>query len=313
MVIMRDTRDTFFEEWEYRHRKAEQVYNNLVSREFSREDPTNPSTVKAHLRQIPPVFIGLWGGSKDSKTGEADEADVKTLDFLTNMLYHSELKEVKVEERPFQISDSKYTIYIIFCDLHHIYANGVGPEQCEQYFNTLKPVVENTTERFKREYESKLRGEKKLIGCFHLNYSLIRLSSILDEERYNLVENYAPEDQIHVYAPIKSEEIFQDAEFLSRISKMSAKHSRWINSHKAEDIARFYVEFEIYFLSILKNYSTKRFGGLDFTKGIFFSYSYPKIQRPIAEAAQVPMLYLHSIGKGHHECPWYVNGANLTG
>ena len=83
-------------------------------------------------------------------------------------------------------------------------------------------------------------------------------------------------------------------------------HARWESENIKKDIDRilipsieYYVDLEIHFLKIIKE---------KYPDTIFFSFSDPDIQKPIAEAANVPMFYFHADmhgGKFKNHVPWY--------
>jgi len=157
---------------------------------------------------------------------------------------------------------SQFTL--LFCDMHHVLVNGILYEETTKYHSSLIPMVQER------------------------NLKMIRLSDILGNQG---IEDYSDKD-----ARRKSHEVFASPKSLEKLCKAANKHSQYKGKLAAQDIARVYVEAELYFLKRLNEEDPRR---------LFCSFSDPEIQRPIAEAATIPMFYLHSAGKGHHECPWY--------
>lgn len=119
---------------------------------------------------------------------------------------------------------------------------------------------------------------------------IIRLSDLLG---VGDIKHYTDID-----SRIKAGEVINYPDFFEKLKEAARKHSK-LGKFGIEYIARIYVEVEIYFLQRVDELCPNQ---------IFFSFSDPTIQKPIAEVVQIPMLYLHSAGKGHHECPWYSGG-----
>lgn len=170
----------------------------------------------------------------------------------------------KIKKRLAQIySPSELTI--LFCDSHHILVNGAPRENSELYYRKINSM-----------------SQKR-------NIRVIRLSDLLPDVS---IDNYTDR-----YSRTEARKIKADKYLFKELKKAATKHSHLIPYlGNAEQIARLYVEVEVYFLRSVKE---------KFPDTIFFSFSDPDIQEPIVKAAQVSMLYFHSMGKGKHMCPWY--------
>lgn len=145
---------------------AKKAYLVLTKKKFSREEPCNPSGVMELLeyflleRYHPIQLLGLWGGSKESRTMTADKADLivlENLKKLENCLYDS-IADVKSYEHLDQgISLKEVRIKLLFCDAHHIIANRRSLEESLTYYESLKEVAK------KYDFEVlRLAGEKLL-------------------------------------------------------------------------------------------------------------------------------------------------------
>lgn len=280
---------------------ADEVANNIMnilrSNRYSRDEPTLENVIKERIKEL--MFsrinfeqgfgdnehnlhlVGLWGGSKEVYNNKADGADIRTLDYLCEL--RSEISHVKIGEEKFLRHchlDSSPHLSLLFCDLHHIVANGRESDESHHYFWSLK----------------KLTDER--------NIDLIKLSDIYKIAQFS--DYYIPLEHISdIDSRIAAAEIMAKNEAAKeKLIKAAKNHSLWIikkEGFKPEDIAKLYVEMEIRFLKMIKESKKHELTA-------YFSFSDPDIQKPIAEAANVPMLYLHSSGKGHHECPWYCPG-----
>lgn len=283
--LNRETLDTYLDT----QRQAERVYNILTSRKYSRGAPINKEAIIETIAEIDlevaykystderyqetserPFEIklsGLWGGSKESETGLADEADVAALDNLAALE-----KEINSIGGPRYIG--RFETELIFCDAHHFIANRMTKDAVEDYYGGIKQLAE--------EREISL---KRLFDFYWCDLGLATFPF-----RYAGLE-----------ARTKARELIStNPEFTSRIEDGTKKHSLWVQEGiSPKEIAKLYVQMEIDFLMRLNE---------EYPRRIFFSYSNPEIQRPIAEAADVSMLYFHSFSKGHNECPWYIQG-----
>jgi len=268
---------------------AEKVYTILTSKEFSREKPHDPLGIKERLEYFlleeyyPIQLLGLWGGSKESKTMEADEVDDIALENLKKV--EKSLSNAIAELQTYKsilITTKGVRIKILFCDAHHIVANRISLQDSLTYYNSLKEL----TDKYHFEI-SRLCGEKLLGLEPQISHYICPFIDYVSDEK----------------SRTKARTLFTNKDFAEKLSQNAAKHSLWVKEDKfpAEKIARLYTEMEIYFLNLLDR---KGLGDV-FNRFIYFSYSDPEIQRPLAEAAGVPMLFFHSLGKGHHECPWY--------
>jgi len=294
--------------------KTENVYQRLVSRRHSREDPANPAKLGENLYSgdpnwpgLLPPFIGLWGGSKDSSDGVADLADSAVLDKLYMTFFDSTARLVHLHDGSEPMaSDEHYNVYLIFCDSHHIIANGIEPEASERYYASLVPVVKSTQQRVYKSFIRNLDNPGSEYSSYLLrdgkseNFHLIRLSDIFDET--GGMRGVIPNQIADGYAVSRAQELLQNTDLAHGLVDAAKKHSKL--PCDPEKAALIYASMEISFLRLLEDYKTRRFGGVDFRNGIFFSYSNPEVQRPIAEAAGVPMLFFHSFGD-RNDVPWY--------
>ena len=298
--------------WLAKEREADRAFSYITSNNCSRDEPTNPARIKANLRVSPgPTFVGLWGGSKETKEGIADSADAAVLDYLYHslimakrFLFHS----MDGGKPMYLLNSQEYKVYLLFCDTHHIVANGIEPKRTEQYFESLETLLEKTDERYRNKWKRNRRvpvipGWASGDSSIYLN--LVRLSDILQDLTGLEDDDFAYANQI---SREKTEEIMANKEFVDLLADKARRHSLRVREKDADPvkIAKLYAQLEIFFLRKVNSYKSNRFNKADFTNAVFFSYSEPRIQRPIAEAADVPMLYFHSTGKGHHECPWYI-------
>ncbi|MFH1071807.1 MAG: hypothetical protein V1743_00060, partial [Nanoarchaeota archaeon] len=223
----------------------------------------------------------LWGGSKESEKGIADSMDVVALDRLVAL--RDELQPVfHGTEMKGQAKDTAFffNLSILFCDVHHYIANGKRYDAICSYNNSLEKLV-----------------KERNMGWQYLKY--YQWPNFRIGKNDNDFLNHIG----YLDARLKARELLSsNPGFASAVMDAAKKHSLWAKQGYAlEHIVKLYVQIEIEFLqSIAPN------------KGVvFISFSDPTIQRPIAEAADVPMLYFHSLGKTRHECPWYVAGEPL--
>ncbi|MDO8480760.1 MAG: hypothetical protein Q7S65_02980 [Nanoarchaeota archaeon] len=164
-------------------------------------------------------------------------------------------------------------ICVLFCDTHHQVANGKDRDACRQYGNDIRSLALTYDLSFVFLSDSYTAG----VPCTS------NIASHLE----------------HIGDPAlreKTQTLFRQEAFRKKATDASAKHSQLVKrGTSAEVAARLYTLIELDFLTQLQR-----------PERVFASYSDPAIQRPIAEATPVPMLYLHSSGPGHHACPWYV-------
>ena len=109
------------------------------------------------------------------------------------------------------------------------------------------------------------------------------------------IDNYSS-----TLARIAAQKIMEDSEVKERVINTAKKHS----SHKGlprYEIALVYLETEIFFLSKLDAHFSNM--------PLFFAFSDPAVQKPIALAAGVPMFHFNAkLDSGVHDCPWYAQG-----
>lgn len=235
----------------------------LSSKRISRTGPSNPELAAARIRQksgqgMPVEFLGLWGGSKEGNHNKADGFDEKSLDFLAN---------VKDEVRNTLHIKSEFTL--IFCDAHHVIANGRREQETSSYFWSLEPLVEQ-------------RG-----------MALMSLQAVMGRQME--LENYRTRD-----SELEARRLLASPEFFGRASKAVARHSLLVgNALTLREVVEIYVAMEMHSLR-----------QIDLAYGqapVFFSFSDPGVQKPIALAAKVPMLHFHTTENRHHGVPWYMS------
>ncbi len=235
---------------------AKQVCHSLSSPRFSRVLPTKSGEIEGSIRES---LLNNTTLRFTGLWGGSKEGIAGDEADKKSLGFIAEMQsELRKNALPVQVS-------LLFCDVHHILVNGRSPAETRQYYSVLSPLV--------RE-----RG-----------LSLTRLSELLGAAS---LDDYTDKE-----SRIKAASVINNQEAFNELNEAARKHSRFVKSGiYPEEIARIYVEVEIFFL--------RKIIGLR-PGQIFFSFSNPIIQQPIAEAAGVPMLYLHSAGKGHHSCPWY--------
>jgi len=255
------------------------VMSVLNSNRIARAPPTNldADVIKEIIRDREDgylKFFVLWGGSKEGVYG--DDADVKSLEHLIK--FSEELDAQYVSPSDKWPNNRWYNrMHILFCDMHHVIANGIPYEETLEYFSSMIPLFNRT----------------------RLDDSYL-LSSILDKdpEKY-LGETY--EYLGKAYEVPSAKIVLQNNESArALLADKAKKHSRLLlnGSRTVDSVVETYVQVELYILTKISKIFESSYP-------IFISFSDPKIQRPIAEAANVPMLYLWS-REGHHgEVPWY--------
>jgi hypothetical protein len=272
---------------------AGRMYKVLTSNRFSRDVPSMPEEIKEKLREkfvdsdfskyscshFSQILVGLWGGYKENKNHEADQADSIVLDNLCKL--REEVNKVSWK--------NGLEMVLLFCDLHHIVANNQSLEETEIYFKSLEKLT-----------------EKRKIYLKNLSLDLYKMEQ--------LRQFINPLDYISdISSRKKATQVISNQETFKELIESAKKHSLWIKQGIGpEKIARLYIEMEIYFLDYIKKkgikLKTDKYETVLY-QPIFFSFSDPVIQKPIAEAAGVPMLYLKSNCPQHgfNECPWYVD------
>ncbi len=237
-------------------RTAKQVYRILTSNRFSRMVPTKPAEIEGCIRES---LLNNAPLRLMGLWGGSKEGIAGDEADKRSLDFIAEMQsELRKHALPVQVS-------LLFCDVHHVLVNGRSLAETEQYYSVLASLAQ----------------ERSL--------SLIKLSDLLGTANLN--------DYTDKGSRIKTSTVINNQAAFRELNEAARKHSNFVkNGICSEEIARIYVEVEIYFL--------QKISGLN-PNQIFFSFSNPTIQQPIAEAAEVPMLYLHSSGKGHHNCPWY--------
>ena len=166
-------------------------------------------------------------------------------------------------------------ISLLFCDTHHMQVNGISPEECSAYYNVLRPIALS----------------KKIY--------LIRLSQLIEDL------SIGPQG-IRDYVTIEENEAIYEKNKDNKIYGLAKKHSRLFTKDQGNGkvyplstIVTLYREYEISFLRDIKK---------KYPDTIFFSFSDPQIQRPIAQEANAPMFYFHADingGEFKNHAPWY--------
>lgn len=248
---------------------AQAAYDKITTHRYSRAEPTNKEMAmnrmrECLLRNTPFKFIGLWGGAKRTKTGEADSADIDSLDFVCSVRKEIEKAGIKSD------------FSILFCDAHHQIANGVTSSASENYYWSFLPLL-------------------LARGLDHMKLSLELGDHSTDNYCSTPIDNYSS-----MLARLAAQKIMDDKGVEKRVVNTAKKHSK----HKdlpAYEIALAYLETEIFFLSKIDSHFSNM--------PLFFAFSDPVVQKPIALAAGVPMFHFNTkLGSSVHKCPWYVQG-----
>lgn len=172
-----------------------------------------------------------------------------------------------VRGRLAEYSRMKASASLLFCDIHHKLANGRQDKEIRAYFESLKPLVEE-------------RG-----------FELIGLQSVVGKAP--VLRNYIDDHSL-----LAAQKILSDQRVLEKTIKSAKRHSQQIGSGTAPGkVVEIYVAIEVYFLHEVD----RIFHHLP----IFFSFSDPEVQKPIATASEIPMFHFHSNSRRRHECPWY--------
>jgi hypothetical protein len=191
----------------YANELSFEMYKKLVNNRYSRNKPTRPLEIVQRIttsilenRTI--TLAGLWGGSKEGICG--NDADINSLDFIAGI--RDELK-------------SKYSqleLSLLFCDIHHVLANGIPYTETEEYYSVLAPLARKR------------------------NMGIVRLSEVLGKGG---IESYTnPESEE------KAKEIMKNQNVLERLKRAAKKHSRNTNKLPEEEIIKMYLSMEIFFL-----------------------------------------------------------------
>ncbi|MEK6834956.1 MAG: hypothetical protein AABX61_01700 [Nanoarchaeota archaeon] len=260
---------------------ADDIFNAINSNRYSRDDPTNALSVKQNffnpiLNNKSIKLFGLWGGSKESEDNKADEADIQTLDYLSKLKSNINGKDFNFLE-----------ISLLFCDAHHIICNGKSLKEVQTYYESLENLV---NER---------------------NLKILKLSELLnlrDVDDFSKIKRILNDP----YSRKQTNLLFENLDYASKIIKATKKHSDFSRQYHPSELkylAKLYVEMEINFLRQIYYQDYQKLFGMEDPKNkgglVYFSLSNPEIQKPIAEVAEVPMLFFWA-REGHHgEVPWY--------
>jgi hypothetical protein len=199
--------------------KSEKIFNILTDKNYLREIPTGPGEISNRIRESiinheEIRIMLLWGGSK--KGISADMADTSSLDFISEI-------QTNIRKNYYHCQ-----IYLLFCDMHHVLANGVDFEETKKYYNSLEDLVKRRS------------------------LNIIKLSE--------LIGNYGIEGYSDIYSRISGEKIININEAFESLIIGTKKHSLLCSKFLIEDIARIYTEIEIYFLKkINEKYSNQIF------------------------------------------------------
>ncbi|GEM_PF-7117598 len=158
-------------------------------------------------------------------------------------------------------------ISILFADSHHLVANGRHQNTIDQYHGSLAPIA------------------------LEFDMSILRLSTLWDAN-INAVA-----DVRRLLDCRAADAICQSNEIVARASKAARKHSHLMTTGVTDiDVAWFYIATEVAFLREVD----KALSHLP----IFFAFSDPVVQSPIAQAAGVPMLHFYSTHSKEKTTPW---------
>ena len=249
---------------------ASKAYQILRSRRVSRAPPSFPEKIQEsldattwHAHQPLEIYL-LWGGSKESPSRRADEADREALERLSCLT-----REINGLLEP---ADGSLETRILFCDWHHRVANGKDADAIRAYGEDVRHLAVSS-------------------GLFFVYLSDFYTPGVSCKVSLASALNSIGDPAIRA----KTDALFLQEGFRKIAEEAAIKHSDLVKrGASAELAARIYVQMELDFLSQLRR-----------AERVFASFSDPSLQRPISEAVPVPMLYLHSFGPGHHECPWY--------
>ncbi|MBI2548676.1 hypothetical protein HYW21_04975 [Candidatus Woesearchaeota archaeon] len=248
---------TTLEDYVHALRLATTISTTLRATRFSRNEPTHSLQIEARIREaiLEHHPIRFLGLWGGSKEGVYGDHYE-----MQSLEFISQIKAEVVRYSP-------ATFSLLFGDMHHVLVNGSSYAETEEYYTQLVPLVHQQ------------------------GLDMVKLSDWYGNRD---IDCYT-----HRCARIQASRVIANQEALRRLKRAAQRHSRLLqtnqNDFTAEEIARIYVEVEIYFLQRIAEEH----------KSLFFSLSDPVIQCPIAEAAQIPMFYFHAAGKGHHDCPWY--------
>ena len=273
---------------------SEEIYARLTTTgTHIRDSPANTHLIRKMANTIPwthdeiQIFL-LWGGSKSSESHMVDNVDKETIDYL---------------EKQDIIRDSKKIQFdILFCDSHHYLCNGVEETHIKTYDATLKQYL------YSVYYDPE---SQEHIDRHHL--TMQRLSDIIKKNMFG--DDISWGASANNVARERTRALFENKQFADKCIAAMKKHSTWYthfsgikNNDSCESaLAQLYVETEIDFLyrighndwkSTISSYQKN-------APVVFISLSNPEIQKPIAEAAEVPMLFFWPREGRHAEVPWY--------
>jgi len=266
---------------------AREVIHNLTTGSYVREAPTNLEDItrivyKKIWENKPVELRVLWGGSRGPRKRVTGKADEITIQFLKNI-------EKKI--------GSAIEFEIFLCDTHHYLCNGISDKNIFDYYWSMR--------KYKKDTESIYKKSKYTL-------TVEKLSDFI-EKRYLTPGIVEKEDN---EARTKARMLLQNEAYAQQVIQGTLKHSRWYKQFKALKkfpknfetyLAQLYVETEIEFLSELGVERFNQSGEYQIKKSdnIIVSLSNPLIQKPIAEVANVPMLFFWSREGRHGEVPWY--------
>lgn len=259
---------------------TDNIFKAIKSNQYSRDNPSNELLIKQNFfnsilnNELIKLF-GLWGGYKESEDNKADEADIQTLDHLNRL--RSNLNE----------NFNFLEIYLLFCDAHHIICNGKSFEKIQTYYESLEKLVD--------ERSLKILKLSKLLDLKNVN-DFSRIKYILNDP----------------YSRKQAEFLFKNSDYENKVIETTKKHSDFSRQYHPSELkylSKLYVEMEINFLRQIYYQDYQKIFGMEDSKNngglVYFSLSNPEIQKPIAEVADVPMLFFWA-REGHHgEVPWY--------
>ena len=267
---------------------ADSIIYQLTHASYIRDSPTNLEAITeiiyGHVwkNETIPLTI-LWGGSKGPRHKVADSADKETL---------IHIKRIEKNLAPLV----KFSI--LFCNSHHFVCNDISWGATERYKQSLQ----------------RLQTETKK---YRIGGTIETLSECLKGDEIYLEGNLDSLLMcIEKTARTKAKILLQDEEYAKKCMTATMKHSGWYKKFKhlkhppqqfEKYLAQLYIQTEIDFLYRTGYPYVEEMKQRHLSK-IFVSFSNPEIQKPIAEAADVPMLFFWPREGRHGEVPWYMDG-----
>ncbi len=296
-------------------------------------------------------LLGLWGGSKEGIFG--DEADHDSIEFLSTIKNHSH-NQLRISllfcdahhhyanAVPWNEIDEYYTVMNKICDKKNILliklsnyiqlisgnleskeksilkeVYNFDPSWDEYDFKSYEQIIGKlesaTTKHYRGQEFRKIREEIK-----ENDKNRIECNRQLEAYNKKLAEFYQKlkEDKENIKKLVDKEDIKELVDIYENRINNIERNRGYLEHQKSElhkeirstavDIASYYVYSEAQFLKTIKE---------RYPDTIFFAFSDPEIQRPIAEYAHVPMFYFHAWANGkkfRNEVPWYSNGIKET-